>query len=130
MLEYSRIADLSKQKSPSALCIVTATSGSTPRKSGARMVVIDDGSEHGSIEGSIGGGAVENQLRLEALAVIKSGQAKMLNFALTQELAMCCGGSMSVYIEALVAKSQCLIFGAGHISEALCYFASRCDLML
>ncbi|MDO8898344.1 MAG: XdhC family protein, partial [Bacteroidales bacterium] len=48
-------------------CVVTESSGSTPRKSGSKMVVF----ENGTIEGTVGGGAVEMQAKQEALQVLK-----------------------------------------------------------
>lgn len=125
MLDYPRVALLAQQPEKSALCIITETSGSTPRKAGARMVVTANGAPTGKIEGTIGGGAVENQVRMQALEAIKEGCPRVVSFSLTQELAMCCGGKMTAYIEPLQTKVDCIIFGAGHISEALCRLASQ-----
>lgn len=127
MLNYGRIAHLANQQESCVLCIVTQTTGSTPRKSGARMVVIADGSETGKIEGTIGGGAVENEVRIAALKVLHEGKPRCVTFSLTQELAMCCGGSMTVYLEPLSTRRNCIIFGAGHIAESLVPILAQVD---
>jgi xanthine dehydrogenase accessory factor len=101
------------------LCIVAETKGSTPRKAGARMLVFADGSSHGRIEGTLGGGAIEHRVREQALLAIAECKPRQIQVALTHELAMCCGGSMSVYIEPLVKRPPCIILGGGHIAAAL-----------
>lgn len=84
------------------------------------MAVIDDGTFGGRIEGTIGGGAIENAVRQQALAAATDGKSRVVTLSLTHELAMCCGGTMTTYIEPLSTDVDCLVFGAGHISEALC----------
>jgi xanthine dehydrogenase accessory factor len=125
MISFERLAQITTQNGAAALCTITETSGSTPRKAGAKMLVLHDGSEHGRIEGTIGGGAFEHKIRLEALNVIASGQTRQIKVSLTHELAMCCGGQMTVFIEPLRAKAPCIILGAGHIGEVLCRLAAQ-----
>src|SRR3990170_2136784 len=96
VIDYRRICEVSEQiRAQSALCIVTNTSGSTPRKAGARMLVHADHTPLGSIEGSIGGGAIEHRVRNEALSAIKEAQPRQIKVSLTNELGMCCGGQMT-----------------------------------
>jgi len=51
---------------PAALATIIKTSGFTPRKAGARMLIYGDG----GIWGTIGGGRGESEVRLVALGVI------------------------------------------------------------
>lgn len=102
-----------------ALCTVVATKGSTPRKAGAAMVVVDDGSEAGAIDGTVGGGAVEHTIRQAALEVIATLRPQFLELPLTTMLGMCCGGTMSVFIESLRMRPPCILFGAGHVARSL-----------
>lgn len=125
MVAFDRIAEIIKEQRAAALCIVTSTKGSTPRKAGARMVVIANGADHGEVEGTIGGGAIEHKVRLAAINVIRDMIPKQINVALTNELGMCCGGQMTVYIEPIRTKPPCIIFGAGHIGEALCRLSAQ-----
>lgn len=123
MFDPKRLAELAAASPPAALCTVVETQGSTPRKIGASMVVIADGTELGAIEGTIGGGAVEHQVRQEALLAIAATRPRRVDFALTAQLGMCCGGTMGFLIEPLRTKPPCIIFGAGHVGSALAELA-------
>jgi xanthine dehydrogenase accessory factor len=125
MFDPQRLAAIAAGPAPAAVVTVVATSGSTPRKAGASMVVVADGSEHGHVEGTIGGGAVEHRVRREALEAIALLRPRLIEVALTTQLGMCCGGQMSLYIEPLRLRPPLVVFGAGHVSQALCALASR-----
>ena len=125
MVSFERLSEITHLNLPAALCVVIETKGSTPRKSGSKMVVFPDGSVHGKIEGTIGGGAVEHQVRAEALQVLALEKSKVVTLSLTHDLGMCCGGEMTVFIEPLLPKPHCIIFGAGHIGEVLSRLAAQ-----
>jgi len=116
---YKKIGETANRQKPAALCIVTDTQGSTPRKTGAKMIVYADG----SIYGSIGGGSVEKEVAQMALTLIASGKPARAVFNLEQDLGMHCGGKMEVYIEPLCPQKKLFIFGAGHIGKSLAEFA-------
>lgn len=124
MLDPARLAEIAAGNRPAAVCTVVATEGSTPRKAGATMVVLADGSELGAIEGTVGGGAVEHEVRRVALEVLATTRPRLLEIPLTAQLGMCCGGKMSVFIEALRTRPPLLLFGAGHLAQALSRMAS------
>ncbi len=107
-----------------ALCTVVAVSGSTPRKIGAKMLVKNNGTEFGEILGSIGGGAIEHHIRKTAIETIFEAKPRLISTSLRQELGMCCGGEMTVYIEPSEKKSRFICFGAGHIAQHLCPLAT------
>jgi len=109
-----------EQRKPAVLCLVVETGGSTPRKSGSKMLVYSDG----RIDGTIGGGNIEKELIAEALNALKTGENSLKTFQLSKDLEMQCGGKMTVYIEPLVCPPQLVIFGAGHISGALAKMAA------
>ncbi len=83
-----------------AIVTVIETNGSAPRKSGAKMIVYEDG----SIFGSIGGGCLEKEMIDAALMVMKQGGYRVKEADLTNEVAasegMVCGGTMTILIEA------------------------------
>jgi len=118
-MDLARLLALASAKEPAALCTVTTTKGSTPRKPGAKMVVVSDGTAMGRIEGTIGGGAVEHRVREAALECIRATRPKEITFALTSELGMCCGGQMTIFIEPLRARPPLIVLGAGHVGCAL-----------
>jgi xanthine dehydrogenase accessory factor len=123
MLDPTVLVDIVRSRRGAALCTVVATRGSTPRKAGASMVVVDDGTDVGSIIDTIGGGAVEHEIRKRALQVIASTRPELVEIPLTTMLGMCCGGTMSIFIESLRMRPPCIVFGAGHTAQALAVVA-------
>ncbi len=124
MFDPQLLQGLMDRGEAAAVCTVVATKGSTPRKAGASMVVVDDGSDFGAIRGTVGGGAVEHSVRARALEVIRSGQPALVEIPLTTVLGMCCGGTMSFFIESLRQRPPLIIFGAGHVGVAAATAAS------
>ncbi len=64
---FHRIAELVDQRRTFVLASVASTNGSTPQKAGARMIVFPDL----SIEGTIGGGAMEEHVKREAAQLLQ-----------------------------------------------------------
>ncbi len=109
-----------EQGIPAVLCVVTETTGSTPRKAGSKMLVYQDG----SIKGTIGGGSVEFQAIQEALKIISCGLPFSKRFHLADDLKMHCGGTMEIYFEPIGCLPKLYIFGGGHIGKALAGYAT------
>lgn len=84
-----------------AIATVIETWGSAPRPAGSHLVIDADG----NFEGSVSGGCVEGAVITEALDVIGSGEAKMLEFGVADETAwrvgLSCGGRICIYVERL-----------------------------
>jgi xanthine/CO dehydrogenase XdhC/CoxF family maturation factor len=82
-----------------ALATVVETWGSAPRPVGSHLVI----DAEGNFEGSVSGGCVEGAVIGEAIDVIASGEAKMLEFGVADETAwqvgLSCGGRIRVYVE-------------------------------
>ena len=116
---FNNLKTLIDQEIPVVLCIVTGTSGSTPRKAGSKMLVLGDG----SIKGTIGGGSVEFQVIQDAIKLLSSGEPMVKNYHLEEDLNMQCGGTMQVYFEGIGCLPKLYIFGGGHIGKALAGFA-------
>jgi len=110
-----------------AFVTIIETTGSTPRKAGAKMLVRDDG----SIVGTVGGGCVEADLVGEAQAAMRCGRPVVVEVDLTARSAdendMLCGGRLKAFVEPLIGEEKLFIFGAGHISLALAEAAARLD---
>ena len=89
------------EKQEAALITVTGVLGSVPRKPGAKMLVLADG----TTIGTIGGGCGEAEGRQEALQVIAAARAKPYELNMTAEMAeeegMVCGGIMELFIDYL-----------------------------
>lgn len=105
-----------------ALLTVVEARGFTPRKPGARMLLDADG----ATVGSVGGGAIEREALEAAARLIRSGGTVRIHRHLTQELGMCCGGEMTLFVEVLEPAPRLVIFGAGYISRPLAALAAEC----
>ena len=116
---YQEIANIENSNKPAALCIVTSTQGSSPRKAGSKMIVFEDG----TIIGTIGGGSIEKEVIDEAQKVIKNKTPFYREYKLKDDVGMNCGGGMEVYIEPISQQEKLIVFGAGHISRTLSKFA-------
>ena len=81
------------------LCSITASSGSTPRGPGAKMLVLEEGESIGTI----GGGAAEYramELARRLLAEKRSGFASYrLKPGAAEDIGMICGGDIQVYFQ-------------------------------
>ena len=93
---FEVIKEQLEQENDAVLVTVIASSGSTPRGAGARMVV----TEKGRIYGTIGGGAVEYQSTYIAAEALKNRESQIHNFILSPnqvaDLGMICGGNVTV----------------------------------
>ncbi len=120
---YQKIIDIENSNNKAALCTIVSTKGSTPRKTGAKMLVYTNG----SIDGTIGGGALEKEVIEQALEVLKNNTSQFVKHNLVIELAMCCGGTVELFIEPIMNRKKVFIFGAGHCGKALAGFATDLD---
>lgn len=116
---YLKIPSLLKDPRGSAICFITSSHGSVPGKTGAKMIVFSDG----SIDGTVGGGAIEKQVIEDALEAIKTQTPINKDYHLGNDLDMNCGGAVSIYIEPLVKPAKLYIFGAGHIGKFVARYA-------
>lgn len=119
---YEEIVRLTRQGEPFVLATVVANGGSSPRKSGAKMLVRGDGSSLGTV----GGGRVENETIESAGLALSDGQPRILEFTLTEEHGYACGGSMSVFVEPQGGRPMLVMFGAGHVGRAVTSLAHCC----
>ena len=82
-----------------ALATVVKTWGSAPRRVGAQLAIGGDG----RIEGSVSGGCVEGAVIVEALEAIDEGEARLLEFGVSDEdafaVGLACGGTIRVLVE-------------------------------
>lgn len=97
-----------------ALATVVKTTGSTPQRPGARLLLKPDD----TTIGTVGGGAVEYAV-LEALRETRrTGEGQLLARDLGYDLGMCCGGRMEIFIEPVEAPARLWLFGAGHVARS------------
>ncbi len=123
---FRRVAEIEAGGARAAVVTVVRATGSTPREPGARMLVHPDG----SIEGTIGGGRIEQTAIEEALGAIEDQRPRFIEHKLTQELGMCCGGSIALFIEPVIAAPRLIVFGAGHVGTALTRMAAQAGFVV
>jgi xanthine dehydrogenase accessory factor len=113
----SKLDELRRRDQLAVLVTVTKSSGSTPRKQGAKMIVLPDGSFHGTI----GGGAVEQHALEEARVCLRELHSAATAIPLREKGEFpACGGTMELYMEVINHNPALYLFGAGHIGQALC----------
>jgi len=96
-MDFLRRALAAARGRPACLATVIRTSGSTPRHPGAKMLIFADG----STIGTIGGGRVELEVTGAGARVAAGAAATRVVHHLVRDLAMCCGGTMELYLEPL-----------------------------
>ncbi len=88
-----------------AVATVVNTWGSAPRPIGSKLIT----TRSGGIAGSVSAGCVENAVIEEGLAVIQSGEPRLLSFGVADEdaweVGLACGGSIQVFVEPFSAFS-------------------------
>lgn len=101
---YDEMAGLLSAGEDGAVATIVRTRGSTPREVGARMIV----TASGAIRGTVGGGCGEAEVWSEAMTVIETGAARLVEVDLLhdhdEEGGRACGGYMYVFIEPLRAS--------------------------
>src|SRR3954465_272297 len=110
---------------PAALVTIVRSTGSTPQRTGAKMLVFADG----RIVGTISGGCYENEAAGKAREAIASGKPALVKYDLNddfvQESGLICGGQMEVYIDPIAPAPSLYVIGAGHVGWHLGRFAAE-----
>ena len=121
---YETIVKLEREGGTAALVTVVATSGSTPRKAGAKMLVFPDG----HTVGTIGGGCIDRRVFSEAARVFAEGTPRLCSYELSgdvaAELGMICGGRMEVFVERIESEPRVVLFGGGHVGKTLAHLCA------
>lgn len=105
------------------LLTVIESRGFTPRKPGTHMLLAADG----ETAGTIGGGAIEHEALREARELLREGGGpRTVKKHLTQDLGMCCGGEMVIFLEPVDASPRLFVFGAGYLARPIAALASAC----
>ena len=112
---FAAVADALERGEQAALVTIVSTTGSTPQRIGAKMLVYADG----RTVGTIGGGCYENDAFWKAREAITNRKPRMVHYELSddfaQETGLICGGQMDVYIEPIEPSPELYVVGAGHV---------------
>lgn len=111
-----KIHELQNAGKSFVVATLVKTLGSAPQEVGAKIIV---GSE-GYIDGTVGGGKVEERVILEAKNMLKNGILfDYASWNLQTDIKMTCGGVVHFFFELVQKKPtwNIAIFGAGHVSQ-------------
>ena len=112
---FAALAEALERGEEVALVTIVSSTGSTPQRVGAKMLVYADG----RTVGTIGGGCYENDAFWKAREAIAARRPVNVRFELNddfaQETGLVCGGQMEVFIEPVEASPEVYVFGAGHV---------------
>lgn len=97
---FQKLAELKDQGIPVCLTTIVEAQGSTPRETGAKMIICADGTTYGTV----GGGCGENQVKSTALRCLLITQTpETIEVDLTDDLGTkggdVCGGKMLIFVE-------------------------------
>jgi len=108
---------------PVALATVVEVQGASPAQVGFKLLVRPDG----TVVGNVGGGALEQRIRDEALAALRAGKSRLAHYSLREAgsdaVGMLCGGEVTAFIEVYLPMPVLFIVGGGHIGQPLAEMA-------
>ncbi|HYA69935.1 MAG TPA: XdhC/CoxI family protein [Thermoplasmata archaeon] len=110
---------LLERHQPFVRATVVKTVGSVPGKTGTAMIVRSDG----STMGTVGGAQLEEEVKALAQTAFARKEGDLHHFDLQAwkpgGLASLCGGSVEIAIEYVAARPNLLLWGGGHVAQAL-----------
>jgi xanthine dehydrogenase accessory factor len=111
-------AQLYEERRPFVMATIVSTQGSSPRKTGARMLIVS----RDEFYGSVGGGKGELLVIERALTLLSESETshELFTVELTASEGQVCGGRVQLLLERIAPGSNLYIFGAGHIGQELC----------
>jgi xanthine dehydrogenase accessory factor len=119
-----KILDLLDQGQPFAVATVAAAKGSVPGKPGAKMVLLPDGTQFGTV----GGAGLEQKVKALCRQAIEARTGGLYAFDLMcykeGALDSLCGGSVQILVEYMAPIPHILIAGGGHCGLEV---AKLCD---
>lgn len=113
-----RILELQESGETFIVATLVNTRGSAPQEVGAKILV----GVNGYLDGTIGGGKVEERVIAHSKEMLKSGATTdYAEWNLQTDIKMTCGGVVSFFFERVQKRPswEIAIFGAGHVSQEL-----------
>ena len=129
---WDEISSALMRRQPLVVATVVRSSGSVPRRIGAKMLV----SPEGSIRGSVGGGLFEALVVKDALQALGSAKSITKTYSFNPEgsgpqaFGAVCGGRAEIFLEVVMPPDRLLIVGGGHCGRALARMASLLDFSI
>jgi len=122
---HRRIADLLRERRRFVVATILEVKGSAPQRAGTRMIIHADG----TFEFTIGGGTFEAEVIQDGLAAFREPLPLHREYRLTKsELGMYCQGLVRVMFESYSPGPHLMIFGGGHVGQALSRISAASEL--
>jgi xanthine dehydrogenase accessory factor len=130
---YEQILHVRDSGEEAMLVTVVESEGSVPAPPGTKMLVYPDGHSIGTV----GGGALEKLARRRAAELLHERRSKLVRYALGDNEAahageeptgMLCGGRAALFFDYIGHGAQLVIFGGGHVGQALLRHAQALGL--
>lgn len=115
---FAFCARLESRQESFVMVTLFSSLGHAPQHPGAKAIVTDQGLGYGTI----GGGKLEAKAIVYASELLKQKEQspKMIKWNLQKDIGMTCGGEVQLLFEVKVFdKWQIVIFGAGHVAQAV-----------
>ncbi len=120
-----KVYELNLANMPFVVATVTGAKGSVPGKVGFKMVV----EPNRIITGTVGGGAIEEKAKDDALEALTNGKSVTKEYLLSDKVEekdndvtvvpMKCQGKTTIFYEVYNSLPTVYVFGGGHVGQAL-----------
>lgn len=123
-----RSAELVNSSEPFVAVTLVEATGSTPAGTGAKMFVTAAGLD----AGTVGGGRVEAKaIAIAQEMLAERAGCRSVDWSLKADVGMTCGGRVRLFFEPIgVATWPIVVFGAGHVTQALAELLVRLPCQL
>ena len=119
---YREVAEQLDRGERGVMCSIVDSHGSSPRKTGSKLLLKNDG----TFIGTVGGGGIEHRVLEIARQVIVDGKSRIEHYELVDAEKGdpgICGGAVTVYIEPIFPPPRLVIVGGGHVGKSLAHLA-------
>jgi xanthine dehydrogenase accessory factor len=122
---HRRISTLLASRKTFVVATIVDTKGSVPQTAGSKIIIHPDG----AFEFTIGGGTFEAEVIQDGLTLFSATSPQSREYRLTKpDLGMYCQGVVKVFFEKQSPRPQLLIFGGGHVGQALSRITAATEL--
>jgi xanthine dehydrogenase accessory factor len=122
---HRRISELLRERRQFVVATIIEVKGSAPQRPGTKMIIHPEG----TFEFTIGGGTFEAEVLQDAIAAFHENKPVHREYRLTKDdNGMYCQGLVRVMFESYLPGPALMIFGGGHVGQALSRIAAATEL--
>lgn len=121
---YHKLLFEYEEKSEVALLTITNVTGSNPSRVGGMLIIDKEGNV---LEGSVGGGSIEEEAKKKAVTVMKRGKSESIHIDIQDESGMQCIGTVDIFVQVFTPKDEIVLIGAGNVGHAIYQIAVMLD---